>query len=184
MNEAAPFTVRHRGATDREAPTNIGQLRKSTRPLGLIHALINACALQDANSSDDDVPELEEWALANIDEPCHHILHHWRIIELSPLGVCYWPIQGPRYRIFAGTIDRTTCASATAKIVMFDPVKFVGKTAAGRVFGLGPDYGFDSELTAWYPRQYRLVCASPKDVTAEILRGSLRNRGALCWFQS
>jgi hypothetical protein len=97
MNQEAPRTFTRYSATERVALTDDGQPRKLTKPLGLIHAFIIACRLEDAHTSEGVELKREEWALTNIDEPCHHILHRWRVIEVSPLGVCYWPVPGPRY---------------------------------------------------------------------------------------
>ncbi len=109
------------------------------------------------------------WAIATLTRKPTHTLHHWQVFEINRTGVLFLPVPGPRFRVLIGMLDRTSDVTLSEEIVAFDPAAGLCLCGSGKIYLLGPDAGFTSEIRRWYRQRMVLAVANPVDVTQDVL---------------
>lgn len=109
------------------------------------------------------------WSLQTIDSPAKHVLQHWQAFQVRPTDICYIPLPGPSFAVFAGLVDYTGYPEITAKVVAFDPLNRMLSTWSGETYSLGPDSGFTPDMQHWYRQRMAMAAAGARNVTGEVL---------------
>lgn len=109
------------------------------------------------------------WSFQAISGPATHVLQHWQAFKVRPTDICFIPLPGPHFGLFAGLVDYTGLPDVTTKVVALDPKNRMLRTSTGKTYSLGPDAGFTSDMQRWYRQQMALPFAVERDVTQEVL---------------
>lgn len=109
------------------------------------------------------------WPVKTINGPAMHVLHHWQAFQVRPTDICFIPLPGPRFAVFAGLVDYSGLPEVTAKVVAFDPLNRMLSTWSGETYCLGPDSGFTPDMQHWYRQRMAMAAAGARNVTGEVL---------------
>lgn len=105
------------------------------------------------------------WKIERIDAAPGKVLQHWQVLEVSPTGPCHTPLPGPRFLTFAGCTDHREIIEFSPEIVLFDPIRMLGTSSQGIVYGLGHARGFTALMVKIASRSFWKSTLRPRDVT-------------------